>query len=126
MNKLRVLLMASLLLSGCASKKEEANSGSQVAAGNEELVPADTTSQTKGSIIGPWGISDSENAVFSIDDDSIYYVDSDKIFKYVVSQDSIHIFFDDFKYSALVEKRTNDTLIFTDKRRRTKFIRFKD
>lgn len=79
----------------------------------------------KKNVIGIWTSGENENATFEIDKDSIYYVDALQRFKYILNEDSLTIKFIGYEYKCKIQKATNDSLIFVQEEKRTKFWRFK-
>ena len=75
--------------------------------------------------MGIWTDGGSENATFQIHEDSIYYVDHLDSYKYEIKKDSIHIFYPDYKYSALISFN-GDTMIFKDVESENKYYPFRN
>ncbi|MBX9781005.1 MAG: hypothetical protein K2X26_11720 [Chitinophagaceae bacterium] len=76
------------------------------------------------SILGIWTDGTTDNATFDIREDSIYYVDQLKTYKYFIDKDTIQINYSDLIYKAKIEIR-NDTLMFINEDGASKFWHFK-
>ncbi|OWP82740.1 hypothetical protein BWK59_14250 [Flavobacterium davisii] len=56
-----------------------------------------------------------DNPVFEINKDSIYYIDEDKSYKYILTDNTIKIYFDNYTYQGIVDFKNNKkTLIIKD------------
>ena len=75
----------------------------------------------KEKLIGVWGPSFDENASFQIQQDSIYYPEHFKNYKYITSNDSLFILFDGWTYKCKYEFR-NDSLFLIDKENVAEFV----
>ena len=64
------------------------------------------------NIVGIW--ADEEQPIFEIKKDSIYYIDSDKSFKYEVTDSVLTIFFDSYTYSGIIKQENEQTLLIKD------------
>lgn len=74
-------------------------------------------------IIGLWTHEDSTNPQFEITKRSIIYLDLGEEYKYIISQDSINIFYPDYIFKGKIEI-TEDKLILSDlSGNRIKYIR---
>ena len=95
-----VLFIGLVLFSfGCASKtkKDVVNSVINTAL---TINPVKPSTFQKDQLIGIWISPQSDNPTLEIGKDSIYYINHDKSYKYVVKEDSIKIYYEDFIYSA--------------------------
>lgn len=81
------------------------------------------TSDLKDKILGIWGNEYSENAVFEIRKDSIYYVDQFKTYKYKLKDSTITIFYHDYKDSSKLSF-VKDTLVMESNGEKSKFWKF--
>ena len=81
------------------------------------------TSDLKDKILGIWGNEYSENAVFEIRNDSIYYVDQFKTYKYKLKDSTITIFYHDYKDSSKLSF-VKDTLVMESNGEKSKFWKF--
>jgi hypothetical protein len=84
---------------------------------SEDSIKKDTIQKTQANqindlIIGVWGID--EQPSFEIKNDSIFYIDSDKSYKYSISDSNITIFYEDFIYKGIINVRGDKTLIIKD------------
>ena len=77
-------------------------------------------------ILGIWADGTSENASFAIYEDSLYNVEHFVSTYYELRNDTLRLFYDDFKTYSIVEKPHYDTLVFIDDSVRSTFWRFKD
>jgi len=80
--------------------------------------------QNNSLLLGVWGFNRSENAVFEIKSDSIYYVDEMVSKKYTATNDSLIFDFDGYKYRTKYVV-SNDSLIFYKNNKiENRYIRF--
>lgn len=80
-------------------------------------------SSLKDKILGIWGNEYSENAVFEIRRDSIYYVDQFKTYKYIIKDSTITIFYPDYIDSSKLSFR-KDTMVMESDGKKDKFWKF--
>lgn len=83
------------------------------------------TCNAKVSLTGIWGISQNENAVFSIDADSIHYVDELSQCKYWTKGDSLFIKIDENSILRYKYFLGDDVLTIVNGKASTKYIRMK-
>ncbi|MDI9366511.1 MAG: hypothetical protein QM541_16260 [Flavobacterium sp.] len=81
------------------------------------------TSDLKDKILGIWGNDYSENAVFEIRKDSIYYVDQFETYKYILKDSIITIFYRDYTDSSMLSFK-KDTLVMESNGEKSKFWKF--
>ena len=81
---------------------------------------------SKDKLFGAWTDGTTENAIFDIGKDSIFYVDQMKAFPYTLTGDSLTIVYPDMSYEGIVSL-AGDTLILSNAEFGTsKFTRFKN
>jgi hypothetical protein len=112
-----------LLLLGCkcghtSSKKEVATHPTE-----SPTLPKESTIN-KNSILGAWTNGSTENAIFDIQRDSIFYVDQFTAYKYNFEGDLITINYPDWVFSGKVSF-IKDTLVITAEDGTTKYWEFK-
>jgi hypothetical protein len=118
-----VLLLLPLMI-GCTIDKKESSSPTSDST-NVSLEKEDDINDTSHQkLLGAWAAIGSENATMLISKDSIYYIDSDKSFRYTLQGDTISIAYDDWTYSGVISKLKNDSLIIADESSESIFIRF--
>ena len=83
------------------------------------------TATLKEKLLGPWGNESSENAIFNIDADSIFYVDQVAFYKYSLTGDTITAYNTGSAYKSKISFR-GDTLVMDSEGERTKFWRFRN
>ena len=91
----------------------------------EQVKPQNTTAlELKKQLLGLWTDANSENAIFEVKPDSIYYTEQFKSYKYNLNKDTISIVYDDFTFEGQIQFQ-NDTLIMTaDEYEPQKFWRY--
>ncbi|MCX6232387.1 MAG: hypothetical protein NTZ33_12685 [Bacteroidetes bacterium] len=75
-------------------------------------------------IIGDWTDGSTDNACLQIREDSIYYVDEGKSYKYELHQDTIKINFTEGPSLGIISFN-EDTLLISDEEGQNKFWHFK-
>jgi hypothetical protein len=87
----------------------------------------DDTKQNNNALkhLGVWTDGNSENAIFEIRKDSIYYVDQFETYKYTLSGDSVKIFYDDWVFTGVI-KLLGDTMIISSEDVTTKYWKFEN
>lgn len=83
-----------------------------------------TNDNKENSIIGVWKLEGEESPNFELRADSIYYVDHDKSYKYLITKDSIFIFYDDWTYRGCYVLQDNQ-LVIKEGDNVSKYIRLK-
>lgn len=63
-------------------------------------------------IVGVWAENEDENAIFSIEKDAVFYYETDERVDYKLSNDSLIIFYDGYTAINIVEKLSEDSLVF--------------
>lgn len=74
-------------------------------------------------LLGIWTDGNSENAVFDIRKDSIYYVDQFATYRYSLTGDTITIFYPDWTFTGAISF-SKDTLIIASEDGVTKYWKF--
>lgn len=77
------------------------------------------------SLIGPWTSGLSDNALFDVRKDSIFYVEDLESYKYVLANDSIKIYYPGYTFSGKINLR-QDTLTITSEGEESRYWRFRD
>lgn len=99
-----LIAFAVLICFGCSNTpKKNATSSDTVKIKHKSIIVVQTQPSLKTDrekIMGIWTNSSTQNAVFDIRKDSIYYVEKFESYKYVLKQDSIQIYYPDFVYTA--------------------------
>lgn len=116
-----------LRISSCTPsprQKESSNSPSN------KFTPLDpksgyNTTLLKNKILSIWTDDNSENAIFKIAYDSIFYVEDSQSFKYSLYSDSIEIEYPDYKYKSKIEFN-GDTLVLSSENDISKFWKFEN
>ncbi len=83
-------------------------------ASKKELIRKVATATSNGlakKVIGTWNFIGDENASLVIESDSIYYPEKFRSFKYRVTNDVMHIKYDDYVSAFLIEMKGADTLV---------------
>lgn len=80
----------------------------------------------KGNLWGIWGNEGSENAIFDIKTDSIYYVDEMRSYKYSLVGDTIIIYYPDYSYKSKVRIKGDTLIMDSEVNGQAKFWRFKN
>jgi hypothetical protein len=93
-----------VLLSACSSdKKNIDNSNSVRDSINNNTSQTIKNTSFNDALLGVWIID--EQPVFEIKKDSVFYIDSNLSYKYSVADSNISIFYDDFIYKGISNKR---------------------
>ena len=82
------------------------------------------SNQKTTSIKGIWTDGSSENATFQINEKTIYYVDELTEFKYSFKNNTLKIFFQDYKFIGVVSFK-KDTLLINSNGISRRYWRFK-
>ncbi len=90
-----------------------------------KILNGDRNTELKNKIIGIWTYSNSENATFRIDNDSIFYVDALESFKYTLNNDTLTIQYPDYTISCKVSFK-DDTLLMNSDNETSKFWKFEN
>ena len=101
------------LLFSCKEKNQPITTNKKdlsIAALDSGSMPAERTHTS--SILGPWTSGLSDNALFDIGKDSIFYVEDLESFRYVLTGDSIKIFYPDYTFQGRIQLQ-QDTLTIT-------------
>ena len=77
------------------------------------------------SLIGPWTSGLSDNALFDVRKDSIFYVEDLESYKYILVGDSIKIYYPGYTFSGKVNLQ-QDTLTITSEGEESRYWRFRD
>lgn len=131
MKKVYTLILGWLLIS-CSVKENEIDSVDQHqnATASNSIESQHSGTQplfTREDIQGVWTSGETENASFSIEEDSVLYVDSFEYVKYILSNDTITYFDETGPYwQGRVIKADKDSLVITSKFGTDRFWRFKD
>jgi hypothetical protein len=84
------------------------------------VTTTETTVQSKENVDdrtrllqGVWAFNEEENALYEISGDSIYYVEhSEAMIPYNLVRDTLEIMYDGFSTKNIIQKLTNDSLVF--------------
>ncbi len=91
----------------------------------EEVEPNNMASlHLKEKLLGLWTDNNSENAVFEVKEDSIYYTEQLKSYKYNLIKDSIDIVYDDFTFEGQIQFKSDTLIMRADEYEPQKFWRF--
>jgi hypothetical protein len=119
-----------LLLINCSVKENEIDSVDQLQNSTTSIEPQHPNTQhlfAKEDIKGIWTSGETENASFSIEEDSVLYVDSFEYVKYIFKNDTITYFDETGPYwQGRVIKADKDSLVITSELGTDRFWRFKD
>lgn len=117
MRKINLLSLFIFVLLSCTSKYRQGSSEKLI----DSLYPknlTDTTSLKKVSvnniqeqIQGRWCSIGDTVSTFSINSNEIFYYDASASYKYLLSNDTIKIKYDDYNYQGRIIKKGTDTLI---------------
>lgn len=116
-----IYIMVLLFIFSC--KKENAHkhkneleeNNSKIETVNEILSPIIEEQQVfnKSLLNGAWSLEKGENALFFIENDSIYYVDhQDKGYHIELNNNIFKIYYDEYTFKGKVFKLTKDSLIY--------------
>ncbi|HVW95201.1 MAG TPA: hypothetical protein VHA56_04495 [Mucilaginibacter sp.] len=125
----KLILFVATICFGCTYADKNTKSSSkdpQVAVTDvkNDKTPGSAPKSNKKAI-GVWTNGNSANATFEIKEDSIYYVDQFKSYKYLISKDSIHIYYPDYIYGARFYFRKDTLIMDSQDDGVSKFHRFK-
>ena len=121
----RTSIIIALLMSACSWIKNKEAPVNEVSTMPKMAVSSNERAKEMNSeLLGVWTNGNSKNATFEIREDSIYYIDHLKSYKYSVIQDSIIIMYDGFMYTGKIYF-SDDTLLLTSKNEISKFWKFK-
>jgi hypothetical protein len=131
MNFPKSCVLSFLLIAGCNSDENSTSKiRTQSQAKDKQTAQAHAEPNNisalhlKKKLLGSWTDGNTENAVFEVKQDSIYYMEQFKSYKYSLNRDSISIVYDDFTFEGQIQF-INDTLIMiADEWEPQKFWRF--
>lgn len=125
MKNIHTIVLVCLLIS-CSVKENKIDSNT--ASTSVETLHSDTQPLfAKRDIKGVWTSGETENASFSIEEDSVLYVDSFEYIKYMFKNDTITYFNETGPYwKGRVLKANEDSLVITSVFGTDRFWRFKD
>jgi len=132
MNFFKSCVISCFLIAGCNAKE---NSISKMemqnqATKNKQRVKAhaepdnENAINLKKQLLGSWTDESSENALFEVKQDSIYYIDQFKSYKYNLIKDSISIVYDDFTFEGQVQFKKDTLILTTNEYEPQRFRRF--
>jgi len=106
-----------LICVGCGNPSKKVDAKIDTAIVNKKSVSVKRAASSgidKTQILGIWTDSTSDNAVFDIRKDSIYYVDRSETYKYELDDNTITIHYPDYAYTGEVHF-IKDTLVMNSK-----------
>lgn len=107
-----ILIIAAFFLYSCnEQKRQEALTESQKKLDTIKNITS-LKSRNDISLLGIW--SKDESPLFEVTKDSIYYIDQDISYKYLLDHDKITIYYDDFDYHGEIKLQDSKTLIIKD------------